>query len=115
MPMTEREIREYVAANPDGPILGLMPESRAVQRKMGVTEFKPGLGWIKIPCDMCGSKGWIGLKQKAFKDANPKTPAVCYVCTIKHGADPSRVRHLGGRSGEYHMEDGTHFSPGPTG
>ena len=85
--MTEQEMKDHIAANPTGPLLALIPESRAVQRKMWLTGFKPGLGASKVPCELCGQRSWIGLKQKQFKDAHPDTPAVCLECAVKYGAN----------------------------
>ena len=104
-------MKKRIASNPNGPLLALVPESRAVQRKMHITGFKPGLGASKMACELCGQKAWIGLKQKAFKDTNPDAPAVCIECAVKHGANfaDGNLKHLGGFSHEYEL-DGVPFN-----
>jgi hypothetical protein len=110
--MTEQEMKDRIAANPTGPLLALVPESRAVQRKMHMTGFKPGLGASKVACELCGQRSWIGLKQKQYKDEHPDTPAVCFACAVKHGANLAKgnVKHLGGYSHQYEL-DGVPFDP----
>ncbi len=90
------------------------PESRAKQRKIGITAYIPPPGAVKLPCDTCGSKCWIGPTQLETKKREGESEIICFTCAIpmiKSG--DGLVANLGGVGGTYSMPGLGTFGPDP--
>jgi ribosomal protein S27E len=88
------------------------PESRSKQRKVGIAAYLPPPGAIKVPCDRCGDKMWIGPRQQSAKADAPETEVVCSVCGLAVAkSEGIGIAHLGGAGGSYGMTDGASYGP----
>lgn len=87
------------------------PESRNMQRKMGISVYIPPAGAIKLPCDTCGSKTWIGPAQLAAKVIDPSVTVMCFACALKLKGQSIAIKNLGGKGGTYKNLGGTTWGP----
>ena len=88
------------------------PESRSKQRKVGISAYVPPPGAIKVSCDRCGEKMWIGPKQQSAKAGAPETEVICSVCGLADAKSGGIViAHLGGTGGNYKTTDGAFYGP----
>lgn len=83
------------------------PESRKKQRKLGILNYIPPPGAIKLICHRCGIKVWIGPKQQeAIKRS--KHEVVCTGCMIEmvkeNGGGMPDIQNLGGIGGSYLLD-----------
>ena len=89
-------------------------ESRSKQRKVGIAKYVPPAGAIKVPCDQCGEKLWIGPKQQEAKSKSPEIEVVCTWCSFKERqreGGMAAMAHLGGQGGSYQMNNGATYGP----
>ncbi len=98
------QAKEAIVAGP--------PESRRLQKLLGIERYLPPQGATKILCDLCKRKFWIGPTQKAFLEQYPDTPKSCFVCAMPHLQKTKGVISSGGAGGGYDLSDGTRLQPG---
>lgn len=98
----------------ENPIIVGPPESREMQRELGILVYVPPPGVVKIPCAACEEPFWIGPKQGEYLAENPDTLTLCVGCA-RTFYEPSSVDSMGGRGGSYRFADGSTAGPEASG